>query len=130
MTTETATTFRVGDRVRIMGANSLGIATGIVFERDKSSDDNHVSFSRGISRWVHSEALELVERAHYATAGIPVLVLTLEILEALEWLREAGQMPFTDSLFDDIRTKHRHLEVTGSAIAAALATAQKENPKA
>jgi hypothetical protein len=128
MTTETATTFRVGDRVRRKNFSPPGLTAivGTVFEAQTGPEAYHVAWGNRCASWVDAEDLELVERRWYAPPGVAMLALTLEILEALEWLRAAGERTFTDDMFDDVRTKYRYLESTGSAIAAALAAAQKE----
>jgi hypothetical protein len=143
MTTETATTFRVGDRVRTKITSEIVSrlvreSVGIIFWVSAKGQEDGVSVAypargsetaaAGYSSTVTFESrdLELVERRWYAPPGVPMLALTLEILEALEWLRAAGERTFTDDMFNDVRTKYRHLEVTRSAIAAALAAARKE----
>jgi hypothetical protein len=86
MTTETATTFRVGDRVLIESINEVGIVI-------EGLDRGQVCVANnGTVRWREIENLTLVERAHYASPGVAMLALTPEVLVSLAWLKCAGQM--------------------------------------
>jgi hypothetical protein len=119
MMSETATTFRVGDRVRVKRYP----ADVLLFD-SMSLSGKLAWFSNGQEALV--EDCELVERAHYAPPGVAMLALTPEVLEALEDAHGSILVAHAESCYYkkecDCEKNHRILEL-------AIAAAQKEVSK-
>jgi hypothetical protein len=128
VTTEAATTFRVGDRVRRKESAppsftvSRGIV-GVVFEAVTGPEAYHVAWGNRSASWVDVENLELIERRWYAPPGVPMLALTPEVLEALEDAHGSLLVAHAESCYYkkecDCEKNYRILEL-------AIAAAQKE----
>jgi hypothetical protein len=119
MTTETATTFLVGDRVLVESINEVGIVI-------EGLDRGQVCVANnGTIRWREIENLTLVERAWYAPPGVAMLALTPEALEALEDAHWSLLVAHAESCYYkkecDCEKNHHILEL---AIAAARKEAQ------
>jgi hypothetical protein len=117
MTTKTTTTFRVGDRVRVNHfPDDILVFTSCVRVARYGYHGDAIPMARFANgQEARFKDCELVERAHYAAPGAPMMALTPELREAIETAALAYS-EFCGIASDEC---NNHVRIISEAIAAA-----------